>query len=70
MIKRDLATDIRRIAADETMTELARAMGDEDTAVKEQIKTSVMQSAREIFEFCYLNVTGSRRSVWHEQDAG
>lgn len=49
--------------------ELARAMGDEETAVKEQVKSSVMLSAREIFEFCYLNVTGSRRSIWHEQDA-
>jgi len=49
--------------------ELARAMGDEETAVKEQIKSNVMLSAREIFEFCYLNVTGSRRSIWHEQDA-
>ena len=47
---------------------LARAMGDEETAVKEQIKSNVMQSAREIFEFCYLNVTGSRRSILHEQD--
>ena len=43
--------------------ELAGAMGDEETAVKEQIKSGVMQSAREIFEFCCLNVTGSRRSI-------
>ena len=93
MIKRELAIDIKRISADEEMTEmerlaaafgyatdsfiaqsgrdleLERAMGDEETAVKEQIKSNVMRSARELFEFCYLNVTGSRRSIWHEQDA-
>jgi vacuolar-type H+-ATPase subunit E/Vma4 len=48
--------------------ELARAMQDEETAVKEQIKAGVMKSAREMFEFCYLKATGSRRSIWHEQD--
>ena len=48
--------------------ELARAMQDENAAVKEQIKASVMISAREMFEFCYLKATGSRRSIWHEQD--
>jgi hypothetical protein len=92
VIKRNLAIDIKRIIADEEMTEmerlaaafgygtesfimqsgrdleLARAMGDEETAVKEQIKSSVMQSARELFEFCYLNVTGTRRGIWDEQD--
>jgi len=48
--------------------ELARAMHDQETAVKEQIKANVMNSAREIFEFCFLNATGTRRSIWHEQD--
>jgi len=48
--------------------DLARAMQDEVSVVKEQIKASVMNSAREMFEFCYLNATGSRRSIWHEQD--
>ena len=48
--------------------ELARAMGDEETAVKEQIKSGVMQTAREVFEFCYINVTGTRKGIWHEQD--
>lgn len=92
MIKRDVAIDIKRIIADEDLTdmerlvaafgfatesfvvqsgrdlELARAMGDQETAVKEQIKSSVMLSAREIFEFCYLNVTGTRKGIWDEQD--
>ena len=48
--------------------DLARAMQDEETAVKEQIKAGVMDTAREMFEFCYLKATGSRRSIWHEQD--
>lgn len=50
--------------------ELARAMGDVESAVKEQIKRNVMQSARELFEFCYLNVTGTRKGIWDEQDKG
>ena len=92
MIKRDLAIEINRISADESISEperlaaafgyatesfilhsgreleLARAMGDEEMAVKEQIKSNVMQLAREMFEFCYLNVTGSRKGIWHEQE--
>lgn len=48
--------------------ELARAMGDEETAVKEQIKAGVMQSARQIFEYCYVQITGTRKGVWDEQD--
>jgi hypothetical protein len=48
--------------------ELARAMGDEETAVKEQIKSGVMKTAREAFEFCYIKVTGTRKGIWHEQD--
>lgn len=46
--------------------ELARAMGDNETAVKEQIMAGVMGNAREMFEYCYLLVTGSRRSLWDE----
>ena len=40
----------------------------EETAVKEQIKSGVMKTAREVFEFCYINVTGTRKGIWHEQD--
>jgi hypothetical protein len=45
---------------------LARAMGDEETAVKELIKANVMRTAREIFAEIYVNVTGERSEVWHE----
>lgn len=45
---------------------LARALGDEETAVKEQIKANVMHSAREIFAFCYTVISGDRSEVWDE----
>ena len=45
---------------------LARAMGDEETAVKEQIKGNVMRTAREIFAECYTLVSGERSEVWDE----
>jgi hypothetical protein len=48
--------------------ELARAMGDEESAVKEQIKAGVMQSARQIFEYCYVQITDTRKGVWNEQE--
>lgn len=48
--------------------ELAWAMGDEETAVKEHIKAGVMQSARQVFEFCYLQITGTRKGVWDEHN--
>ena len=40
--------------------ELARAMQDNERLVKEQIKLSVMQHARDIFYFCHKQVTGRR----------
>ena len=45
---------------------LARAMGDEETAVKEQIKGNVMRTAREIFAYCYTVMSGDRSEVWEE----
>ena len=45
---------------------LARALGDEETAVKEQIKANVMRSAREIFSESYRIISGERGEVWHE----
>ena len=45
---------------------LARALGDEETAVKEQIKANVMRAAREIFADCYTVVSGDRGEVWDE----
>ncbi len=47
--------------------ELARAMQDRELVVKAQIKVSVMEHSREIFEQCYRWVTGME--AWHEQDS-
>ena len=44
--------------------ELARAMQDREALVKEQIKLSVMQHARSIFQDCYRSATG--RTAWDE----
>jgi len=46
--------------------ELAKAMGDQETVVKRQIKMSTMKHARSIFEDCYRVLIG--RSAWDEQD--
>ena len=46
--------------------ELALAMGDKETAVKERIKSGGIQTARGMFEFCYREITGSRETLWHE----
>ena len=54
------------IAASENELALARAMGDEETAVKEKIKGNVMRTAREIFAECYTLVSGERSEVWDE----
>ena len=54
------------IAASENELALARAMGDEETAVKEMIKGNVMRTAREIFADCYRGVSGERSQVWDE----
>ena len=44
--------------------ELARAMQDQETVIKEQIKMSTLKHAREVFEFCYIRATGRR--PWDE----
>ncbi len=54
------------IANSEHEMALARAMGDEETAVKERIKGNVMQAARDIFAECYRLVSGERSEVWDE----
>jgi len=46
--------------------ELLRAIPDEETLVKEQIKTSTIEHTRQIFQRCYQLVTGRR--AWDEQD--
>jgi hypothetical protein len=45
--------------------EVARALGDKDTAVREQIKAGVLNSARGMFQTCYHRVTGTREDIWH-----
>jgi hypothetical protein len=54
------------IAASEQEMALARALGDEETAVKEQIKGNVMRLAREILADSYRLVTGERSEVYDE----
>lgn len=44
--------------------ELARAMQDQESLVKEQIKLGMMRHARSIFQDCYRAVTG--RKAWDE----
>ena len=44
--------------------ELAGALRDEDSAIKNQIKTEAIRHARTIFQNCHLLVTG--RVAWDE----
>jgi hypothetical protein len=61
----DLVTR-RSIKYSEHEAELALAMGDEETAVKERIKAGGIQAARGMFQYCYHEITGSREELWHE----
>jgi len=54
------------IANCERQRELARALGDEETALREQIKASVMTQARELFAAVYAGVSGERSVLWDE----
>jgi hypothetical protein len=45
--------------------ELAKAMSDQETQIKTQIKMSVMKHARDIFQDCYQFMIGG--SAWDEQ---
>ena len=40
--------------------ELRKAMNDRETLVKEQIKLSTIQHAKDIFDMAYLRATGKR----------
>lgn len=44
--------------------ELARALRDDESVVKHQIKTEVIRHARSIFQSCHLLATG--RKAWDE----
>ncbi|MBX3058109.1 MAG: hypothetical protein KF770_16705 [Anaerolineae bacterium] len=46
--------------------EIARAMGDKDTAVREEMKAGMIEAARGMFGHCYLRITGKRGNWWDE----
>ncbi|MBE2220021.1 MAG: hypothetical protein IAF02_00690 [Anaerolineae bacterium] len=46
--------------------EIALALGDKETAVKERIKSGGIHISRGMFEYCYREITGSREAIWHE----
>ncbi len=50
------------ISASRFQLELLRAMEDREQLVKEQVKLGVMESAWEMFENCFLKVTGKKVS--------
>lgn len=52
------------ITTSEHEIELALAMGDKETAVKERIKSGGINIARGMFEHCYREITGSREPMW------
>jgi hypothetical protein len=54
----------RIIAHAEKEVETARALRDEEAAVKQQVKMESIRHARAIFEECYLLATG--RKAWDE----
>lgn len=46
--------------------ELARIMGDKDTAVREEIKAGILNASRGMFAHCYTRITGLRGKLWDE----
>ena len=44
--------------------DLAKAMQDHETAVKHQVKMETLKLARDIFQNCYLQVSGKRTRLW------
>jgi hypothetical protein len=55
------------ITTSEHEIELALAMGDKETAVKERIKSGGINIARGMFEYCYREITGSREPMWQRE---
>lgn len=47
--------------------EAARALGDEESAIRQQVKMETMRHARVIFEQCYMLATGRR--AWDDQES-
>jgi len=54
----------RAITSAEKEVEAARALHDEESAVKQQVKMETIRHARTIFEECYLLATGKK--AWDE----
>ncbi|MGD8628339.1 MAG: hypothetical protein PVH52_04600 [bacterium] len=54
----------RIITHAETEVETARALRDEESAVRQQVKMETIRHARSVFEECYLLATG--RKAWDE----
>ena len=54
----------RIIAHAEKEVETARALRDEECAIKQQVKMETIRHSRAIFEECYLLATG--RKAWDE----
>ena len=54
----------RNIEHAEHEIELARAIGDQESVIRGQIKMETMKHVRSIFQDCYLRVT--RRRAWDE----
>lgn len=46
--------------------EVARVMGDKETAVREELKAGMIESARGMFGHCYMRITGVRGKWWDE----
>ncbi len=57
---------VRIITGAEQEIEAARALRDEGSAVKQQVKMETIRHARSIFEQCYLLATG--RKAWDGKD--
>ena len=57
----------RVITMAEREIELAKAMQDQETVVKQQIKMSSIKLTRGIFEQCYIQATGRRAKVWEDK---
>jgi len=54
----------RMIQVAQNEIDLSRALQDRSAVVKHQIKANTLRLVREMFQDCYLRVTGERRRLW------
>jgi len=59
-------TTRRIIEMAEYEIDLARAMQDDTSVIKHQIKANTLRMVRDVFQGCYLQVTGERQRLWEE----